>query len=327
MPVSSFIPRFSAARSLHALRAGALGVLLLGSLVGLHGCGSGAPRADEQGAQLRGLQLPAYVPGTTDSTLLPLRVMTYNIRYNHPADSQWTARRSRIASMIQFHEPAVLGTQEGQLHQLIDLEDQLAGYERVGVGRKSGGGEFCALFYQPVRLELLEYDTFWLSEAPRNPESQGWDAAFPRIATWARFRDRLTETVFLVLNAHLDHRGDTARVESARLIRRRVAELVGTEPAVVMGDFNAEPQDRPIQLLTSTGAPVLLRDAMTAAETPHYGPMSTFNAFEAQVVEDHRIDYIFVRRGVRVLRHGHLSGRGWGSFPSDHLPVVADLAL
>lgn len=304
-----------------------MGLLLMAGLVGLLGCGSAAPGVAERGEQLRGIQLPSYVPGTTDSTILPLRVMTYNIRYNHPDDQQWVARRGRIASMIQFHEPAVVGTQEGQLHQLIDLEQRLDGYERVGVGRKSGGGEFSALLYRPLRLELLEHDTFWLSEAPRDPESRGWDAAFPRIATWARFRDRLTENVFLVLNTHFDHRGGTARVESARLIRQRVADLVDTEPAVVMGDFNAEPHDRPVQLLTSTDSPVLLRDALTASETPHHGPTSTFNAFRARVIEKYRIDYVFVRRGVRVLRHGHLSGRWRESFPSDHLPVVADLVL
>lgn len=310
--------------TLATLQKGALVLYLVVSAAGLMGCRSAAP---DTGEQLRGIQLPSYVPGTTDSTQLPLRVMTYNIRYNNPDDKQWIARRGRIASMIQFHEPAVIGTQEGQLHQLMDLEDRLADYERVGVGRKSGGGEFSALLYQPVRLELLEYNTFWLSEVPGDPESQGWDAAFPRIATWARFRDRLTEEVFFILNTHFDHRGRTARVESARLIRQRVTELVETEPVAVMGDFNAKPHDRPIQLLTSTDSSVRLRDAKTISSSPHYGPTSTFNAFRTQVIKNHRIDYIFVREGIRVLRHGHLSSRWRGGFPSDHLPVVADLVL
>jgi len=302
-----------------------LGMLVLGGGTGLLGCQTTAP--DAALPDLRGVQLPAYVPGTTDSTTIPVRVMTYNIRYNNPTDTQWVERRGHVASMIRFHEPTVVGTQEGKLHQLMDLEKRLTGYERVGVGRKSGGGEFSALFYQTVRMELLEYDTFWLSEVPRTPSSMGWDAAFPRVVTWARFRDRITGTVFFVFNTHFDHKGKVSREESAKLIQKQIADIVDPEPVVLMGDFNAEPEDRPIELLTHSEAHVPLHDAMMAAETPHHGPISTFNGFEDTVVDDYRIDYIFTSPDVRVLRHGHLSDRWDGAFPSDHIPVLADLVF
>ncbi len=299
----------------------------LGLVVGLLGC-RGLSSGQEGNEDLRGIQLPAYVPGTADSTTIPLRVMSYNIRYNDPEDRSWTERGPKVASMIRFHEPAVVGTQEGQLHQLRDLTEQLDRYQRVGVGRNtSGGGEFSALLYQATRLELLEYDTFWLSETPREPGSKGWDGALPRIATWARFRDRVTDEVFLLVNTHFDHRGGTARVESARLLQRRLSEIRGEEPVVLMGDFNSRPDDEPIQILVADDAPVSLQDTRTMSETPPHGPESTYNAFGFEVEENTRIDYIFASPGGRVLRHGHLSARWGRTFPSDHLPVVADLVF
>jgi endonuclease/exonuclease/phosphatase family metal-dependent hydrolase len=254
--------------------------------------------------------------------------MSYNVRFNNPDDSAWVERSPQVASMIRFHEPAVVGTQEGQLHQLMDLTEELDHYQRVGMGRNtSGGGEFSALLYQATRLELLEYDTFWLSETPREPGTQGWDGAFPRIATWARFRDRITDEVFLLVNTHFDHRGGTARTESARLLQQRISEIRGEAPAVLLGDFNAEPEDEPIRILTAEEAPVPLRDARTTSETPPHGPESTYNAFGFEVEEDYRIDYVFASPSVRVLRQGHLSARWRNTFPSDHLPVVADLVF
>ena len=307
-------------------RVGVIGLLLVGSVTGLLGCRT-TSSTDALDSELQGIQLPAYVPGTTDSTTVPVRVMSYNIRYNNPSDTQWVERRNQIASMIRFREPTVVGTQEGKLHQLMDLEERLSGYERIGVGRKSGAGEFSALFYQTVRMELLEYDTFWLSEVPRTPDSMGWDAAFPRIVTWARFRDRITGAVFFVFNTHFDHEGETARVESARLVQKRIDDLVDASSVVVLGDFNAKPEDEPIEILTRSEAPVPLRDAMAASETQHHGPVATFNGFGDTVIDDRRIDYIFTSPGVSVLRHGHLDDRWDGSFPSDHLPVLADLVF
>src|SRR3546814_18126337 len=75
------------------------------------------------------------------------------------------------------------------------------------------------LGYRPDRFSLLGSGTFWLSPTPDTP-SKGWDAALPRIATWARLKDRSAAQNFLVVNTHFDHIGEVARVESAKMIRR-----------------------------------------------------------------------------------------------------------
>ena len=58
--------------------------------------------------------------------------------------------------------------QEVLRHQLEDLKARLPEYAEVGVGREDGKtqGEYAPLFYKKDRFELLDNNTFWLSQYP-----------------------------------------------------------------------------------------------------------------------------------------------------------------
>lgn len=254
-----------------------------------------------------------------------LNAMSFNIRFNNPDDGEhaWPNRKDRVASMVRFHAADIVGMQEALLDQIRDLEERLPDYDWVGEGRDDGAeaGEFSPIFYRTDRLELLDHDTFWLSETPDEPGSQSWDAALPRIVTWASFRDRATDATFYHFNTHFDHRGEQARLESARLITRRVEETASDAPTVVTGDFNATPDAAPYAHLVEA-----LEDAYTAVEAPH-GPPGTFSTFEVGNEADRRIDYVFSANGVTVQRFGTLTDQWNGHYPSDHLPVLAEVVI
>ena len=262
----------------------------------------------------------------------PLRVMTFNIRYDTPSDSgnAWPHRRDWVAALIRFHAPDAVGLQEALLHQLTDLDTRLRGFARVGVGRADGrtGGEFSAILYRADRLTLIDSGTFWLSPTPEIAGSKGWDAAIERIATWARFRDGRTGCRFLHLNTHFDHVGEAARQASARLIRRRGAALADGRPIIVTGDMNATPAREPYRILTrdTIDGALPLRDAFVVSRGEHYGPTSTWNAFRT-IEPGRRIDYVLVSSRVRVIKHAILPDSWDGRFPSDHLPVLAEVEL
>ncbi|NNF03867.1 MAG: endonuclease/exonuclease/phosphatase family protein, partial [Rhodothermales bacterium] len=197
-----------------------------------------------------------------------LTVMSFNIRYDNPGDGEdaWPNRADGVAALVDQHSVDVVGLQEALPGQLADLERLLPGFAWLGVSRGGEGidDEFSAILYRVTSVLPVDHGTFWLSETPDEPASRGWDAALPRIATWARFRLERTgdgdqagadapadadadadALEFLVLNTHFDHRGETARVESARLIRRWLAERAGNLPVVVTGDLNATPETDP----------------------------------------------------------------------------------
>lgn len=260
-----------------------------------------------------------------------LNVMTFNIRYDTPRDSAnaWPNRKDKAAGQVLFHEVQILGVQEALHHQMTDLKERLKNFSYVGVGRSDGkqGGEYSAIFFDSTRLQVLQSNTFWLSTTPEVAGSKGWDADFPRIVTWARFRDRRTKKQFYVFNTHFDHIGKIARAESARLLLRKVNEIGGKMPCIVMGDFNATPAQEPIQIIANESDALHLTDSKAVSKTPHYGPTGTFNAFKSKEQSDEPIDHIFIKNGPTVLKHATLSQTWGGLFSSDHFPVFASIVI
>lgn len=268
-------------------------------------------------------------PGTaTGLSQQDLRVMTFNIRLDIPSDgaNAWAYRKANVAALIAREAPDILGMQEVLLNQKRDIEVGLPGYVIVGVGRDDGreAGEFSPLAWRRDRFEMLRSGTFWLSPTPEVP-SKGWDAALPRIATWALLRDKASGAQLRVLNTHFDHVGGEARLNAAALIARWVGE--GPEqsvPAIVLGDFNADPESEPYQRLVGDG-PAGLRDARLATRTPAYGPPGTFTGFDIARAPALPIDHIFVTPAFTVARYAVITQHWGGRLPSDHYPVVADL--
>ncbi|MBL0914259.1 MAG: endonuclease/exonuclease/phosphatase family protein, partial [Sphingopyxis sp.] len=140
--------------------------------------------------------------------------MTYNIRLDiaSDGDNAWIHRRKALTSLIAYYAPDLVGMQEVLLGQKRDIEADLPGYAFVGVGRGDGRdkGEFSPLGYRRDRFALVASGTFWLSPTPDVP-GKGWDAAYPRVASWARLTDKTAKRSLLVVNTHMDHVGLTAR--------------------------------------------------------------------------------------------------------------------
>lgn len=255
----------------------------------------------------------------------PIRVMSFNIRYNEPRDgvNAWPNRKQKAADVIRFHKADLIGVQEAQIGQLRDLEKLLPDFAWCGVGRTDGkeDGEFSAILFRKSRFRLLETGTFWLSESPDKPGSMGWDAAYPRIVTWARFRDNRSKRTFVHFNTHFDHRGEKARIESAKLILAKITAIAGRLPYFLTGDLNVTEDTEAYKTLAAT-----LKDARYTSTNGHFGGESTFSAFK-ELSPGMKIDYIFVQDGIMVREHGVLSDRWDGLWASDHLPVLAEIEI
>ena len=259
----------------------------------------------------------------------PVNVMTFNVRYDNPDDSlnNWNYRKDRVANAIHFYDADIVGTQEVLNNQMEDLRQRLPGYESIGVGREDGkeAGEYSALWYRADRFTAKESGWFWLSETPEVAGSKGWDGACERIATWAKLQDKLTGKELFVMNTHLDHVGVAARREGVKLVLDKIQELGGDLPVILTGDFNAEPESDVIKQVTDTADPEHLTDARTVADLV-YGPNWTFHDFGSIPYEHReRIDYIFVKNGLEVLKYGILAETEGDAYLSDHAPVLVSV--
>jgi endonuclease/exonuclease/phosphatase family metal-dependent hydrolase len=141
---------------------------------------------------------------------------------------------------------------------------------------------------------------------------------------------------------HLNWKFDDGHVREAQVreIVKQVDALAppGGLPAVLVGDFNAEPEADEIRYLhglTSLGGPrrVYYQDAFDVAGDGSPGhTYARRNPFAAPLNEpDRRIDYVFVRGrderhlGEPVEARVCFDAPVGGTFPSDHFGVVATL--
>lgn len=265
------------------------------------------------------------------NTVPEIRVMTYNIRYanNNPGEA-WSERKDKVISIIQLAKPDILGVQEALKIQLDDLINLLKNYEVIGIGRDDGkdGGEFSAILFDKEKLSVVKHNTFWLSETPDVP-SKGWDAAYPRICTWAEFKLKENGQTFYCFNTHFDHIGINARNNSAELILEKISEK--KNGIILMGDFNSNDTSYVYKKLTGSAQgennSFSLIDSKLISENGSYGDNITFNGFGNSIVEGNGIDYIFVSKGFTVKNHYTLGEKIDNHYPSDHMPVLIDLIL
>ncbi len=247
-----------------------------------------------------------------------LHVMSFNLRYASNAEpNSWTTRRPVVARLLNEEQPTVLGTQEGLYGQIkdiaLDLPDR---YHWIGVGRAGGShDEFVAVFFDTDRLDPLAFDHHWLSATPNVIGSRSWGNNVIRIVTWVRFADKRTGAQFVVVNTHLDHESENARLRSAELIRDQINAQ--TLPVVLTGDFN-----------TDAGSPTYktfnLDDTWNGHRlTPAYG---TFHGYLPPVPDGPRIDWILTRGATTEAAAINTYAEG-GQYPSDHLPVQAVLRI
>lgn len=264
-----------------------------------------------------------------EGELGPIKVMSYNLRFNNPrdGDNAWPHRKEWVAEILQRERLDLLGVQEALAGQVDFLQQQLDEFEVYSVGRDDGKrkGEATAIFYRKERFERVDAGTFWLSDKPDVVGSVGWDAALTRICSWVRLRDRKSGRLVVFFNTHFDHVGEQARRESATLIRKKVVELAGDAAWVITGDFNAFP-DSPVieRMIREEDALLATVDTRSSKTAGHKGPNSSWCGFH-EIVPDRRIDYVFTSPTAEVLETAILTDQRDGRFPSDHLPVTATL--
>lgn len=260
-----------------------------------------------------------------------IKVMTLNLRYDNPDDSinSWPARAKQVFNLILEEKPDILGMQEVLINQYQVLDSVFHDYSSVGVGRDDGakGGEMNPVFFRKDKFEMVRHITFWLSESPEVAGSKGWGASLPRIVTWMELVHKNSHKHLFFFNTHFAHDSDTARLMSSKILLDEINRIAEGYPFIVSGDFNMPPTSTGYSILTGPDESVpLLKDAYVITEKRPTGPVYTFNGFSDNA-KTARIDYVFVRNGMRVIEYKTLVKKDHGVFISDHWPVEAVITI
>jgi endonuclease/exonuclease/phosphatase family metal-dependent hydrolase len=228
------------------------------------------------------------------------------------------------------------------LHQLVRIESAMPGFQRIGVGRDDGknAGEFSPLFIRSSRFAIKDSGTFWFhpSWAPDIASTgteqigdeligkAGWDAALPRICSWALLEDKHSGKALRVLNLHLDHQGALARRESVQLIAAKVRhwQQSSAAPVVIIGDFNPAAGDGLLAQIQSSLPQY--QDALELTAKPQ-GPSYSFIPWRGSEADAVRLDFILLRGDQFKVPAAGVIADGPPTRNSDHLALWAELAL
>ncbi|NRA63188.1 MAG: endonuclease/exonuclease/phosphatase family protein [Pseudobacteriovorax sp.] len=246
----------------------------------------------------------------------PVRMATCNILFDGEKPSRagsWKERRPRLTELIGGIKPDILATQEGWQDQLQDLDHHLKQLDLVGEHRVWTQKMFPCLYINRDRFEVVDSRDRWLSETPETPDSLSFGSKWPKLCTLALVRDRQhDENEFVVGSFHLDNVSEKARPEQARVLLEQTKAFAQGKPHVLMGDANEPPDQKSLQLLTST-----MLDVYGNTDAP-----PSFHGFGAIKC---RIDYVLNCPAWEV---GHRwTDQREDDWYSDHHLVFADLML
>ncbi len=269
-------------------------------------------------------------------------VLSCNIRVALPEDDAtgngWRARRELCIDVIAAQQPDIICLQEVLREQIEDLQRAWPKFGSFGFdgpemdARRVGyhGIAKNPIMYSRERYELVTAGGFWLSETPHLPGSLSWGSARARHVNWIRLRDRATRREFRVVNTHLDHQSQPARVEQIKLILAEAALYAPDFPQLFAGDFNAPATNPVVQLVLEAG--------WTSTQTASPGPRDEGNTVHGFLGANYKpktaagakrgpIDFIFTRGPISTLDWKIIRDSRDGRYPSDHYFIAARVTL
>ena len=253
-----------------------------------------------------------------------ITVMSYNVYIKGTGEKSPENRTPLVAENIIKYSPDSFGLQEADEGWMERLPALMTEYDYVGIGRNSnsGGGEASPIFYKKDKYELVDSGTFWLSKTPEKA-SRGWDAMFKRVCTYAVLKDKQTGFTYAHFNAHFDHLGVIARLESVAVVAEKIAEIAPNLPVVFSGDLNDYEGGDMYNRVAESG----LKDTKHLAESVSGGNV-TYHGYSDLVEKDAPIDFIFTNSlSTKVQSYTVVSEKVNGIYASDHHPVVASMTM
>ena len=262
-----------------------------------------------------------------------LTVMTLNI-WNV---NEWESRRDAIVAWVDEVQPDVLALQEvnrtEELCQATWIAERTGMIATFGKAADRASGEFGNAVLTSLPVLDSRIDT--LTDAGSGNQPRGMTTVVVSVA------GRQTS----VSSTHLSYlfQEGWVRERQVRDIAAIVAEVSADTaegfPPIVCGDFNATPESTEIRFLKGLhafdGQSFHMFDAFDVANPGELGfTWTNANPFAAKAMTpDFRIDYVFV--GVRAADGaGRVLSAGVvcdaprrGAWPSDHVGVVAQLAM
>ena len=268
--------------------------------------------------------------------------MTYNILNDNPKFSayspkKWANRKHNVIQLIKKHLPDLLGIQEGKINQIEEIRNSLDYLEYYGesASENKDFGEQTGIFFNKKRFELLDKNTFWLSETP-HIHSKGWGVSHYRICSYIKLKDKKNGRIILHFNTHLDHKSELARRKGIALILQKIRQIEEENNTILLtGDFNSIPNSAVYNtVIEQSDLKDTFENPLNIKQKTTYSFVGIHKTYTLQKMMlrifyhkylHHRLDYIFVSKKCKIksILIDNTSTNGY--YPSDHLPVITEI--
>lgn len=255
-----------------------------------------------------------------------MKIMTLNLRTDFILDinNRWANRSKIVYEIFENYNCDIIGVQELTNKMYEDMLNGLTDYNIVGRPRTE------KMFVERNDIlvlkkhEILEFETFWLSEEPEKVGSSIWYSIYPRICTTAVVRIEGGKLV-RVYNTHLDFLLPKAREYGLKKIGMYIEDKYESDklPVILMGDFNATPKSKVINEF-ATGEYSKKKFIAVQESKKEIYEISTMSKFKGNKKGLH-IDYIFVSDEFEIRNAEIIEYNKNGKYPSDHYPIMADV--
>lgn len=239
-----------------------------------------------------------------------------------------SARRAKLFSNeLQQTAPDSIGVQEINSAWVKKLSEINPNYAYYGIPRDDISSEkqteMSGIFYLKDKYELLESNTFWISETPEEMSIYP-DAGCYRTCSYVVLKNKDTGFTYTHLNTHLDNVSTEAQNLGGKLIAQKAQELTekyGDGMAIVItGDFNQYVDGEACTVLLDNGFKNASEVNPDAATTPTYHDWG-------KISEGRPIDFIFYNGNLEAKSYTVHNERQGRSYTSDHWCISADFLI
>ncbi|MBR2432364.1 MAG: hypothetical protein IKB23_05545 [Clostridia bacterium] len=262
-----------------------------------------------------------------------LSVMNYNV-YHDLSESK--RNPNDVLVSVKQKNPDVFGLNEAGRDWINKFKNdsEISAKYACAEGKaleNSSDSSYNPVFYNKDRFELIESDTKWLSKTP-DKMSMDIDAKHYKGLTYVILKEKASGTEFMYINTHLDGSNESDAHAALKEVRKRQAEIVKSfaakypfMPIVIGGDFNEGPASSVIGGMSRN---TRFRYCMDVADTKVNINSTDVNSNYDAISDGVIFDYLFVSADcVSVKKYEQWDNKISGKYPSDHLPVYAELTV
>ena len=259
-----------------------------------------------------------------DVKTLSMSVMTYNVLYNFSENRN----PNHVLQSIEEINADVFGCNEATEEWVTRLNAKFSGSYTCVKGKirsNDKSADYCPIFFRTDLFELVENGTKWMSDTP-DKISKYKESHTYRIFSYAILRDKETGVEFMFISAHLENNEEGYDSKSARKKQSAVLKNFTDEysylPIVIAGDMNCTSLNDLSPLLSSSrfvNAPSIAKEKKESG---------TWVGKDFMSIGEGVLDYIFVSGDrVAVSKYEAVDNKIDGKYPSDHIPVCADVVI